>query len=186
MRDAEAALGLKEPVAVIGYVFSESFAAAHKSAIDRFIAVAREANDIMLRSDEEWDALRPLMNAEDDRTFKAYRDRTREGMPRRPIAAEASDASALFRTLAAIGGADLVGPSQELDPGLYYQPVPRAESKTCAETSFARRPDRGLGHHCCAWRNRGCCPARLRSARPRSPKSAPANCRSRWPARSGA
>jgi NitT/TauT family transport system substrate-binding protein len=122
VRDAEAALGLKEPVAVIGYVFSESFAAAHKSAIDRFIAVAREANDIMQRSDEEWDALRPLMHAEDDRTFEAYRDRTREGMPRRTVAAEATDASALFRTLAAIGGADLVGPSQELDQGLYYQP----------------------------------------------------------------
>jgi NitT/TauT family transport system substrate-binding protein len=122
VRDAEAALGLKEPVAVIGYVFSESFASAHKSTIDRFIAVAREANDIMQRSDEEWDALRPLMHAEDERTFRAYRDRTREGMPRRPVAAEAADASALFRTLAAIGGADLVGPSQELDQGLYYQP----------------------------------------------------------------
>jgi NitT/TauT family transport system substrate-binding protein len=122
VRDAEAALGLKEPVAVIGYVFSESFAAAHKSAIDRFIAVAREANDIMQRSDEDWDALRPLMHAGDDRTFMAYRDRTREGMPRRPVAAEATDASALFRTLAQIGGADLVGPTQELDQSLYYQP----------------------------------------------------------------
>ena len=101
---------------------AESFAAAHKSAIDRFLAVAREANNIMLRSDEEWDALRPLMNAEDDRTFKAYRDRTREGMPRRTVASEASDAGALFRTLAGIGGADLVGPSLELDQGLYYQP----------------------------------------------------------------
>lgn len=127
VRDAEATLGLKEPVAVIGYVFSEAFAAAHKSVIDRFIAIAREANDIMLKSDEEWNALRPLMNAEDERTFRAYRDRTREGMPRRTVAAEAADASALFRALAAIGGADLVGPSQELDQGLYYQPASRGE-----------------------------------------------------------
>jgi NitT/TauT family transport system substrate-binding protein len=123
VRDAEAALGLKEPVAVIGYVFSEDFVAAHKSAIDRFIAIAQQANNIMLRSDQEWDALRPLMSAEDDRTFKAYRDRTREGMPRRTVASEAADASALFKTLAGIGGAELVGPSQELDQGLYYQPA---------------------------------------------------------------
>ena len=122
VRDAEAALGLKEPVAVIGYMFSETFAAAHKSAIDRFIAVAGEANDIMLKSDQEWDALRPLMNAADEQTFRAYRDRTREGMPRRPVASEAADAGALFKTLAAIGGPDLVGPSQELDRSLYYQP----------------------------------------------------------------
>jgi len=127
VRDAEAALGLAQPVALVGYGFSEEFAAAHKSTIDRFIAVAREANDIMLRSDEEWNSLRPLMNADDDRTFKSYRDRTRDGMPRRPIAAEAADAGALFATLAGIGGAELVGPSQELDPGLYYQPAQRGD-----------------------------------------------------------
>jgi NitT/TauT family transport system substrate-binding protein len=123
VRDAEAALGLKQPVALVGYGFSEPFATAHKRTIDRFLAVAREADDIMLRSDAEWDALRPLMKAEDDWTFKAYRDRMREGMPRRPVAAEAADAAALFRTLAEIGGKELVGPSQQLDPGLYYQPA---------------------------------------------------------------
>lgn len=127
VRDAEAALGLSQPVALVGYAFSEEFAAEHKSTIDRFIAVAQEANDIMLRSDEEWVALRPLMNAEDEWTFKAYRDRTREGMPRRPVAAEAEDARALFRTLAGVGGPELVGPIQELDLSLYYQPAPRGD-----------------------------------------------------------
>jgi NitT/TauT family transport system substrate-binding protein len=125
VRDAEVALGLEEPVALIGYAFSEDFAASHKRTIDRFIAVAQNANDIMRRSDEEWEALRPLMNAEDQSTFKAYRDQTREGMPRRTIAAEQADARALFKTLADIGGPELVGPLQELDPGLYYQTPPR-------------------------------------------------------------
>src|ERR1700739_2193339 len=119
VRDAEVALGLKEPVALIGYAFSEDFAASHKSTIDRFIAVAQKADDIMLRSDDEWEALRPLMNAEDQSTFKAYRDKTREGMPRRTIAAEQADARALFKTLAAIGGPGLGGPLAGLDPGLY-------------------------------------------------------------------
>ena len=59
----------------------------------------------MLRSDQEWDALRPLMNADDDKTFAAYRDRTREGMPRRPIAAEEADARALFKALASMPAA---------------------------------------------------------------------------------
>ena len=81
----------------------------------------------MLRSDEEWDALRPLMKAEDEWTFKAYRDRTREGIPRRPLAAEEADARTLFKALASIGGPELVGPSQVLDPGLYYQPTPSGE-----------------------------------------------------------
>ncbi len=39
VRDAEAALGLKQPVALIGYVFSEQFVANHPRTIDRFIAV---------------------------------------------------------------------------------------------------------------------------------------------------
>jgi NitT/TauT family transport system substrate-binding protein len=127
VRDAEAALGLNQPVALIGYAFSEAFAARHKSTIDRFIAATQKANNIMLHSDEEWDALRPLMNAEDEATFKAYRDRTREGMPRRPIAAEEADARTLFKAIASTAGAQLVGPSQELDTGLYYQPAPRGE-----------------------------------------------------------
>jgi NitT/TauT family transport system substrate-binding protein len=121
VREAEVGLGLKEPIALIGYAFSEAFATSHKSTIDRFIAVAHSANDIMRRSDAEWDALRPLMNAEDQSTFQAYRDQTREGMPRRTVAAEQDDARALFKTLAGIGGPELVGPLQELDPGLYYQ-----------------------------------------------------------------
>jgi NitT/TauT family transport system substrate-binding protein len=123
VRDAEAALGLNEPVALIGYAFSEQFAAEHRSAIDRFIAAARKADDIMLRSDQEWDALRPLMKAEDEATFKAYRDLTREGMPRRPISEEEADARALFGTLASVGGPDLLGPASELDAGLYYHPA---------------------------------------------------------------
>jgi NitT/TauT family transport system substrate-binding protein len=124
VRDAEATLGLKQPVAMVGYAFTEEFVAAHKNTIDRFIAMAQKADDIMRRSDAEWDALRPLMNAEDEWTFRAYRDRTREGMPQRPIEAEEADASALFRTLAEIGGPELVGPSQQLDPKLYYHPAP--------------------------------------------------------------
>src|ERR1700726_2260586 len=44
VRDAEAALGLKEPVALIGYVFSEQFAADHRREIDRFIPAAQKAN----------------------------------------------------------------------------------------------------------------------------------------------
>jgi len=125
VREAERELGLHEPVALIGYAFSEQFATAHRDALDRFIEVAHQANEIMRQSDQEWEALRPLMKAEDDATFRAYRDRTRQGMPRRSVAAEADDAHTLFKALADIGGTALVGPEQELDKTLYYQPAVR-------------------------------------------------------------
>jgi NitT/TauT family transport system substrate-binding protein len=127
VRDAQSALGLKAPVALVGYAFSEDFATHHKDTIDRFITATKQADDIMLGSDAEWDALRPLMNAEDEWTFKAYRDRTREGIPRQPLASEQADASALFKALADVGGPQLVGPSQELDSGLYYRPTSSGE-----------------------------------------------------------
>jgi NitT/TauT family transport system substrate-binding protein len=127
VRAAEQELGLREPVALIGYVFSEQFAADHKDKLDRFIELTHQANDILLQSDAEWEALRPLMKAGDDATFKAYRDRTREGIPRRSIAAEMQDARALFKALGSIGGKELVGPMQELDEKLYYQPTVRGD-----------------------------------------------------------
>jgi len=122
VREAEKELGLKQPVAMIGYVFSEQFAAGHRDAINRFVKIAQAANDLLRQSDGEWDALRPLIKADDEATFNIMRQRTREGMPRRSIDEEASDARLLFRTLAQIGGTELVGPAGELDAGLYYYP----------------------------------------------------------------
>ena len=51
--------------------------------------------------------------------------RTHQAGPAAPlgsVGAEETDARALFKTLADIGGPGLVGPARELDPGLYYHP----------------------------------------------------------------
>jgi NitT/TauT family transport system substrate-binding protein len=121
VRDAEAELGLMQPIAVIGYAFFENFLSAHPGTIDRFLDAARKADRILLQSDAEWETLRPLMAAEDQATFEAYRATGRSTVPRRSIDDEEADARKLFRTLADIGGAGLVGPSQELDEHLYYR-----------------------------------------------------------------
>jgi NitT/TauT family transport system substrate-binding protein len=123
VREAEAELGLSQPIALIGYAFSERFLSAHPGTIDRFLAAARRADQILLESDGEWEALRPLMAVEDQATFEAYRAIGRDTVPRRPIDDEEADARKLFSLLAQIGGAELVGPSQELDEHLYYRPT---------------------------------------------------------------
>ena len=119
---AERELGATEPIAMIGYVFPQAFASTHRSTIDRFLETAKAANDILASSDAEWDALRPLIKAEDEPTFLALRDRTRAGMLKRPLDAEIADAAKLFKTLAGLGGTELVGPAKELDPTLYFRP----------------------------------------------------------------
>jgi NitT/TauT family transport system substrate-binding protein len=122
VRDAERELGATEPIAMIGYVFPEVFADTHRSTIDRFLEAAKAANDILANSDAEWDALRPVIKADDEATFRVLRERTRAGMPKQPLDAEVDDARKLFRTLAELGGTELVGPARELDPTLYYRP----------------------------------------------------------------
>lgn len=124
MEDVLEKLGSKGRIAMIGYVFDEAWANANKDALARFIAMTREAKQILATSDAEWDAIAPLTGATDAGTLRAYRDRYREGIPRRPIADEEADARLLYRVLAQVGGRELVGSATELDPGTFYQAIP--------------------------------------------------------------
>jgi NitT/TauT family transport system substrate-binding protein len=114
--------GVRGRLSMIGYVFNESWAAAHRQTVDRFLDAARKAKDILLTSDAEWQRIAPITGAPDAATLKVYRDRYREGIPRRPVAAEESDARVLYHVLAALGGPALVGDGKELAPGTFYRP----------------------------------------------------------------
>ena len=118
-------LGAKGRTAMIGYVFDEGWGSKNRDAIARFIAIAREAKEILATSDAEWEKVAPLTGAADAATLRAYRDRYREGIPSRPIADEEADARVLYRVLAAIGGREMVGPAPELDPGTFYRAISR-------------------------------------------------------------
>jgi NitT/TauT family transport system substrate-binding protein len=117
-------LGAKGRTAMIGYVFDEEWGSANRDAVTRFIAMTRGAKEILATSDAEWEKIAPLTGAADAATLRAYRDRYREGIPRRPIADEEADARVLYRVLAAIGGREIVGRAQELAPGTFYRAIP--------------------------------------------------------------
>ncbi|WP_065749932.1 ABC transporter substrate-binding protein [Bradyrhizobium paxllaeri] len=117
-------LGAKGRTAMIGYVFDEKWANANQDKIARFIAMTRAAKEILASSDAEWEKIAPLTGAPDAATLRAYRDRYREGIPRRPIADEEADARILYRVLAGIGGHELVGPAPELAAGTFYHAIP--------------------------------------------------------------
>jgi NitT/TauT family transport system substrate-binding protein len=116
-------LGAKGRTAMIGYVFDEEWGSANREAVTRFIAMTRGAKEILATSDAEWEKIAPLTGAADAATLRAYRDRYREGIPRRPIADEEADARVLYRVLAAIGGSEIVGRPRELDPGTFYRAI---------------------------------------------------------------
>jgi NitT/TauT family transport system substrate-binding protein len=117
-------LGAKGRTAMLGYVFDEKWANANQDKVARFIAITRKAKEILSSSDAEWEKIAPLTGAPDAATLRAYRDRYREGIPRRPVADEEADARILYRVLAQIGGAELVGTAPELEPGTFYRAIP--------------------------------------------------------------
>src|SRR5262245_16538434 len=79
-------LGAKGPVAVVGYVFDEDWAASHRDVVARFIAMTRKAKELLATSDAAWDKIAPLTGITDPAILQAYRTRYREGIPRRAIA----------------------------------------------------------------------------------------------------
>ena len=83
-------LGAKGRTAMIGYVFGETWANANHDTIARFIAMTRAAKEFLSTSDAEWEHIAGLTGAPDASTLRAYRDRYREGIPRRSIADERS------------------------------------------------------------------------------------------------
>src|SRR5262249_16315585 len=76
-------------------------------------------------SQAEWQRLAPRMRVTDANALAIYRQRYGEGIVRRPVAEEEADARALYRVLAEIGGAELVGPARELAAGTVSPPPPR-------------------------------------------------------------
>jgi NitT/TauT family transport system substrate-binding protein len=120
MQDVVRSLGASGAVAMVGYVFNDSWARRHGALLGRFFAATRKAEDILRNSPAEWQRLAPRIGATNPRALEAYRKRFLEGIPNRPLADEVTDAQALYHVLAEAGGVELVGPSRDLDPGIFY------------------------------------------------------------------
>ena len=113
-------LGATGPLANLGYVFAEEWANQNRAALDRFLAAARKAKDLLTQSSKEWEVIRPRLNLPNEGTLAVYRERYAQGIPRRPIEAEEADARKLYAVLAKLGGQELVGQATELSPGTFY------------------------------------------------------------------
>jgi NitT/TauT family transport system substrate-binding protein len=123
--EAAEAAGASGPIAAIGYVFDEAWAAAHPAAATGFLAASRETKALLKDSDAEWTSLQPLVQAEDDKTLMVLRQRYRDGIPARPVEEEEKDAAALYGVLERLAGEKLVGPGKTLDPGTYWAGLKR-------------------------------------------------------------
>ena len=113
-------LGVERRPPLIGWVFSEGWAANNDATIRGFLRSLMAAQKILASSDAEWQRIRPLTKAKDDATFRALRDTYRAGIPASFGADDIAAAQSLFKTLAEFGGPDLVGDSDALAPGTFW------------------------------------------------------------------
>jgi NitT/TauT family transport system substrate-binding protein len=116
-------LGAKGPIAMLGYAFDGNWARRNPSTVERFLAAAQQAKEVLAGSEIEWQRLAASLRISDANALAIYRRRYGDGIMRRSLAEEEADARALYLVLAQIGGAQLVGPAQALPPGTFYRPA---------------------------------------------------------------
>ena len=124
MKDVVRRLGAAGPVTMVGYVFDAGWAQRNRAMLDRLFTAMHKAESILTDSPAEWQRLAPRIGVSDAGALDVYRRRFIEEIPHRSLAVEEADAKALYRVLAEVGGADLVGPARDLDPGTFYRAEP--------------------------------------------------------------
>jgi NitT/TauT family transport system substrate-binding protein len=113
--------GLKSEIPLIGFVFSGKLAKSKPDLIAGFIRSAKAAQDILLKSDAEWERLRPLMRPANDAEFIAMRNRYREGITFAWGPDQQAEAAKLFGILERVGGEELTGRKVSFDPQMFWQ-----------------------------------------------------------------
>ena len=113
-------IGLPAHPPIGGCVFKEAWAEKNSHLIGVFLAASAAAQDLLVRSDQAWDVIRPLMHAEDDRLFARLKAGFRSGTVHTSPAEEAAAANRLFAILHAFGGKAATGGLDRLPSGVFW------------------------------------------------------------------
>jgi NitT/TauT family transport system substrate-binding protein len=116
-----AALGISARMSLVGFVFHEDWAAANRPLIDGFLAAVDEAQHMLAQSDDEWQAIRPLMRADADPLFMRLRERFRDGISHEDAAGQERAAARTFSVLHEAGGSKATGGIDALPSGIFWQ-----------------------------------------------------------------
>jgi len=115
-------LGVSEQPPLLGWTFTEETAAAKNDALLAFLNASFAAKEILLSDDDAWENLKDLMGASDDPAlFERLHDDYRAGIVTHYDPTYTEPAQQAFALMAKFGGSDLVGDTQTLDPGTFWQ-----------------------------------------------------------------
>ena len=113
-------LGLSPDTPLLGWVFSAGWAAHNPAAVRGFLAAAREARERLAASPEEWQAIAPLVQAEDPAMLERLRQAYRRGIATGDSGDLATAAQRLLDLLIAFGGVDEAPPDGKVPPGTFF------------------------------------------------------------------
>jgi NitT/TauT family transport system substrate-binding protein len=127
VEDMLPALGVPAQTPLLGWVFSEAWAARNPAVLRAFLAAAKAARETLAALPGEWQSIAPLVHADDapmlERLRQAYRRGIAEGeadaLAGDPAAA-AGAAQRLLELLTAFGGIDEAPPGGRVPPGTFF------------------------------------------------------------------
>lgn len=113
--DSLRSLGIAPDICLVGWVFRQDFAQA-----GNFLAAVEDAQRLLANSEAEWNAVRPLMNADTDALFQRLRHRFESGMDLADAQQQEQGANRLLAVLHAVGGQQATGGLEALPPGVFW------------------------------------------------------------------
>jgi len=120
LQDMQKELGVSKTPPLLGWVFSEAFAAKKPEAIKRFLDASFQTKAALLADDALWERIRPVMKVDDDALFIALRDTYRAGIATSYSDADIQAAAEIYALLAKFGDADLTGGKPGLAEGTFW------------------------------------------------------------------
>jgi NitT/TauT family transport system substrate-binding protein len=113
-------LGITEPVANLGYVFKQSWASAHKEAVNGFLIAAENAKKQLCSADDAWRGVIPLLKTNDPATQDKLRQRYCDGIVSAGGNTGQQAPAHIYRLLRELSGAQLTGEAMSLQPGTFW------------------------------------------------------------------
>ncbi len=123
VEDMLPAVGLPADMPLLGWVFSERWAAKHRAALDGYLAAVAAARHILATQPEEWQAIKGLTGARDEEMLARLRTAYLEGLPAGvdPSAGMlAAAAQRMIDLLIQLGDEDEIPPGGKLPPGTFF------------------------------------------------------------------
>jgi NitT/TauT family transport system substrate-binding protein len=128
VEDMLPALGVPARTPLLGWVFREAWAAKNPAVVRGFLAAAKAARETLAAAPEEWQAIAPLVRADDPAMLERLRQAYRRGIGAGEADARAGDpadaAQRLLELLTAFGGIDEAPPDGRVPQGTFFPASP--------------------------------------------------------------